>query len=209
MILPLLGAVGFALRHVLVEAMYAGGAYSTTAIDATGTTLGMFVLGLPAQVLVVPVATLFIVQKDAVFPLKIAVANVILNVTLNAVLRGPLGVAGIALSTTVTLTVLCAAMVLAAGRRWGSLGLRGALRPLALSLGASVAIAIAGTIAVRQADPISREGQVALAASLATTAVLVHLAVLTAGGGAPGTLPAARRALGIARRRLRRPTAEA
>jgi putative peptidoglycan lipid II flippase len=181
--LPLITVVLFVLRHPLVEAMYAGGAYSSAAVSETATTMGMLVLGLPAQLLIVPLATLFIVQSDAMLPLKIALANVVLNVFLNSLLRGPLGLPGIALSTAITLTVLCGAYVAAAHRRWGDLGLRRAARPTALAVCSASIVAVAGSFAVEELAPITRAENLLVVAGVGSAAAAFHGLVLWLGGG--------------------------
>jgi putative peptidoglycan lipid II flippase len=118
-ILPLV-VIGFILRHQAVAFVYHGGAYSEHAAAETTAVFGMSLLGLPAQVLSVILSTLFIVQRETIVPMKIGFANVVLNVALNFVLRPLFGVAGIALSTTLTYAILNVAQVTAARRRWGS-----------------------------------------------------------------------------------------
>jgi putative peptidoglycan lipid II flippase len=118
-ILPIV-VIGFILRSQAVGFVYHGGAYSEHAASETTTVFGMSLLGLPAQVLSVIFSTLFIVQRETIVPMKIGFVNVVLNVGLNFALRPWLGVAGIALSTTLTYAILNVAQVTAARRRWGS-----------------------------------------------------------------------------------------
>ena len=181
-ILPPLAATGFVLREPVVSAIYAGGAYSDQAVHSTASALGMFMLGLPAQLTIIAVAMLFVVRSDVMLPVKIAIANLVINVALNAAFRGPLGVAGIALSTAVTLTVLCVVYVVAARRRWGSLGLRAARRPLALSLLTAVVVGVFGTVLVNGVDATTRWQQIVLVLALATAAAGLHITALTLGG---------------------------
>src|SRR5690348_807155 len=101
----------------------------------------MLLLGMLAQTLIMPLSTLFVIRGDTVFPMKVGIANCLLNAVLDVILRGPLGVAGIALGTTLTLAILCVVYAWQARRRWGSLHLGAAVRPLVLSLTSSVAIA--------------------------------------------------------------------
>src|SRR5207253_2340697 len=103
-------------------------------------------------VAVVALATLFIVQGDAIFPMKIAFANVVLNLALDLALRVPLGVAGIALGTTITVSVLGALYLAVACGRWGSLGMRQVGRP-ALCATFSLAVMTAGAFAVNAMLP--------------------------------------------------------
>src|SRR5207248_2169590 len=105
---PPLVAAGVLARDHVISLLYQGGAYTDHSLHLTAEVFGMLVLGLPAQVLVVVLSTLFIVRHDSVFPMKIALANVALNVGLNFALRPALGISGIALSTTLTFTILAA-----------------------------------------------------------------------------------------------------
>lgn len=141
---PPIGVI-FVLRGDLAAAIFAGGAFPANAVRDTAAVFGMLALGLPAQVLVVAYATLFVVQKDAVFPMLMGLANVILNVGLNYALRPFLGVAGIALSTTITLSFLGAVMVVEAERRWSPLSF-GHLRPALLSGAASLTVLSAASV---------------------------------------------------------------
>lgn len=118
-ILPIV-VIGFVLRSQAVGFVYHGGAYSGHAASETTAVFGMSLLGLPAQVLSVILSTLFIVQRETIVPMKIGFVNVVLNVALNFAFRPWLGVAGIALSTTLTYAILNVAQVTAARRRWGS-----------------------------------------------------------------------------------------
>jgi putative peptidoglycan lipid II flippase len=142
-VLPPLVVLGIALRRPLVAFVYSGGAYSSHALHDTTAVFGLILIGLPAQLLVVIFATLFIVEKDTVLPMKIALANVILNVGLNFAFRPLLGSGGIALSTSLTFSLLLLVYAVAAHRRWGRLYMRSIGRTV-LTVGASL-FAVGGT----------------------------------------------------------------
>jgi putative peptidoglycan lipid II flippase len=142
-ILPLI-VIGFILRRQAVVFAYHGGAYSPHAAADTSAVFGMAVLGLAPLVLSVIFSTLFIVQRETLVPMKIGFINVVLNVGLNFALRSPFGVAGIALSTTLTYGILNVVQATAARRRWGSF-IPPAAVGLLLRIGASLAL---GAIAV-------------------------------------------------------------
>ena len=122
-LVPPLVVLGFVLRRDIVSFVYQGGAYSPHALRQTTSVFGMMVLSLPAEVLIVVLATLFIIEKDTVFPMMIGFTNVVLNTVLNFALRPSLGVAGIALSTTVTVTILAGVYSVVAQRRWQAFAL--------------------------------------------------------------------------------------
>ena len=121
LIVPPVLVIGIALRHQIVEVMYHGGAYSAHATDETATVVAMLLIGLPAQLATIAFSTLFVIERRTKFCLKAGIANVILNVVLNFALRPVWGVGGIALSTSLTYSIVLAAYVIAARRRWEGL----------------------------------------------------------------------------------------
>jgi putative peptidoglycan lipid II flippase len=145
-IAPPIVVLGFVLRRQLVTLAFQGGAYSPAALSHTTAVFGMILLALPAQLAIVVFSTLFVVQRDTIFPLKVACANVVLNVVLNFALRSVLGVAGIALSTSVTYTILLGVYVIGATRRWGSLMEGRLLATLGRTLASAVLLAGAATL---------------------------------------------------------------
>lgn len=122
-VVPPLVVLGIVLRRQIVDLALAGGAYPVSALRDTAAVLGMSLLALPAQTMVVALAALFVVRRDTVFPMKVAFANVVLNVVLNFAFRGPLGVGGIALSTSLTMSILVLVYLVEVRRRWGGLAL--------------------------------------------------------------------------------------
>ncbi len=154
---PPLVAVGFVFRREIVGFVYQGGAYSSEALGHTTGVFGMIILSLPAQVVIFMLVTLFVIEKDTVFPMLVGITNVILNAALNFALRPFLGVEGIALSTTITAIILCGAYVVAVQRRWGALSLAGRWHELVIAAGATVlaAAAAVGVVGVLPA-PTSR-----------------------------------------------------
>lgn len=138
--IPPVVVVGVLLRHEIVRLAYQGGAYSPHALSETTRVFGVTLFALPLQLIVVVLSTLFIVERRTVFPMLIGIANVVLNVGLNFALRPLLGVAGIALSTTLTIAILAAVYAIAAQRRWQAIDLRGH--------GSAIAFAALSTIAI-------------------------------------------------------------
>jgi putative peptidoglycan lipid II flippase len=167
--------IGVVARQPLVAMLYRGGAYTGHDVRRTADVLGMLLLGLTPQILVVPLSTLFIVKGDTVFPMKVGIANFILNAVLDVALRGPFGVAGIALSTSVTVTVLACVFVREARRRWPSFAIRGTFTPLVISICTGTASAIIGLTALRVAGAhTSRLGAAALVVSVGATSLVIH-----------------------------------
>jgi putative peptidoglycan lipid II flippase len=172
--------LGILARHDLVEFAYASHRYTPRSVERTANVLGALLVGMVAQIMIVPLSTMFVIRGDTVFPLKVGIANCVLNAALDVALRGPLGVVGIAASTSVTLVILCLVYAREARRRWGPLGLGRALRgPLCVSLGLCVAIAAVGELVIHTLPAAhSRLQALAAGAALAAVAVAVTGAVL-------------------------------
>jgi peptidoglycan biosynthesis protein MviN/MurJ (putative lipid II flippase) len=173
--LPPILVLGFLLRHELVSIIYHGGAYQAKALHGTTQVFGVLLLGLPAQICAITLATLFVVYRETVFNMKIGIANVLLNVLLNWALRPSLGVTGIALSTTVTLTLLAGVYIVGVRRRWGGLlpGIaRGAMTRIASS---AVATTLVGLAALRLLpSSSSRAGLFLIVAVVVTAGLATH-----------------------------------
>jgi putative peptidoglycan lipid II flippase len=116
--------------------------------------------------------------------MKIAFANVVLNVALNFALRPVLGVAGIALSTTVTYVILDAIYFGVTLHRWG----RGILRgPGAAITGGASALACGGAAAILLATlpaAHSRLDALLVALAVAGGVLVAHGVVLAVGRAA-------------------------
>jgi putative peptidoglycan lipid II flippase len=192
MTLPPVIVLGFILRRELVSLIYHGGAYPAAAVRTTSGVFGVLVLSLPAQICSIVLATLFVIHRETGFNLKIGIANVVLNIVLNLALRPVLGVTGIALSTTITLTILGGVYVAGMRRRWGGLA-PGVVRAAATRIAASVVATTIVALAVVQALPAwsSRTGLVLFIAVVVAAGLAAHaLALVSCGGRIVPRLPA-------------------
>jgi len=117
-VVPPLLVLGIVLRHQLVSLIYHGGGYSEHATNQSAAVLGISELGAPAMLVGIAFGTLFVIEGHAKFVLMTGVINFALNGILDYVLRTPLGVAGIALSTSMTYTVVLVIYATATRRRW-------------------------------------------------------------------------------------------
>ena len=120
-VIPPVVAIALVLRKDLVIAIFQGGQFSEEDVNSVASALGALLVGIPAQVFVVLYATLFLVQNRPWVPAAIGLANVVLNAALNLILRVPLGITGIAWSTTLTISVLTVAYALRARGSYGPL----------------------------------------------------------------------------------------
>jgi putative peptidoglycan lipid II flippase len=179
LVVPPLATAGFVVRDDLVGLVYRSHAYTALAVSRTADVFGLLLLGLVAALLIMPLATLFLIHGDTVFPMKIAFANALINTVLDLALRKPLGVGGIALSTTLTYTLLCAAYFVQAQRRWGSLKLRSMSRPLAVSGASCVLILVFGaSVFGLNHSTSSRFHELVVTAAVFATAALIHGALM-------------------------------
>jgi putative peptidoglycan lipid II flippase len=174
-VIPPIAILGFVLRHDVITAVYQGGAYSSHDVDRTAATFGAFLLGIPAQLLLQVYAYVFLVRRDVLIPMYIAISNVFMNIALNFVFRALFGVAGIALSTTVTLTVLFVVYVVAARRRYGPLELPDLVATIARiavagSLAGAAALALVGVLPSAHTRPSGVE----VTCVVATVGALVY-----------------------------------
>jgi putative peptidoglycan lipid II flippase len=181
-VIPPLAVLGIILRHELVTVAYNGGAFSAEAASATSAVCGMSMIGMPAMILSVIFSTLFIVQRETLVPMKIGFANVVLNVGLNFAFRPLFGVAGIALSTSLTLVILNVAQATAARRRWGRLLPQSAATSLVGLAVCLVMMAIAAEVVLRQLPSgTSRLGASAVVAVVGVVGLVVYTSVLLVG----------------------------
>jgi peptidoglycan biosynthesis protein MviN/MurJ (putative lipid II flippase) len=131
-------------------------------------------------------ATLFVVHRKTVFNMWVGIANVVLNVALNFILRPVMGVPGIALSTTLTVAILSCAYVAGMYRRWGGFA-PGTVRAVVARTTASVAATLMAGLAVLAALP-SPSGR--------ASALLIAAVGLATGVAAQGVVLGAERHLG-------------
>jgi putative peptidoglycan lipid II flippase len=178
-VLPPIVVLGIALRGELMGLLFDGGAYSAEAVNQTASVFGMLLLGLPAQLVVILLATLFLVRKDAVVPMLIAVANVALTVGLALALRPSLGLAGIALATSLTFTIVCAVYFAVASRRLGALEVGWLGGTLARAVVSTVLIALTAWLVLSVLPgPEGKLGYIFTIGATGGAGIIVHLLML-------------------------------
>ena len=106
------------IAEPIVAVLFERGAFGPTDSAATADALAAFAAGLPAYVLIKALSPGFFAREDTVTPMKIAVASLIANSLLSAILMWPFGHVGIALATAI-------AAWLNAGSLWWLLHRRG------------------------------------------------------------------------------------
>lgn len=89
------------LPSIWISLLFEHGAFSVLDTAAVSPALVAYASGLPAFILVKIFAPGFFAQKDTKTPVKIAMLCVLINLTLNLLLIGPLGHVGLAFATSV------------------------------------------------------------------------------------------------------------
>jgi putative peptidoglycan lipid II flippase len=120
LLLTLPAAVALAVAaHPLLEVLFQRGAFGPRATAATAPALAAYAAGLPAFVLIKVMAPGFFARHDTATPVKIALAAMLVNVTLTFVLGvlSPLAHVGIALATSVAGWVNALLLILLLHRR--------------------------------------------------------------------------------------------
>ena len=120
-------AIGlFAFRVGIVSVIYGWGAFDAASARAVAPPLAWFALGLVFYALVEVLTRTFYAMQDTRTPVIAGVAIIVLNVALCAALVGPLGLAGLALSlslsTAVEATILAVVLVRRLGARQPGFG---------------------------------------------------------------------------------------
>jgi putative peptidoglycan lipid II flippase len=144
-------AVFIAVPDVIMRAIFEHGAFDRSAAALSAIALAAYGVGLPAFALVRIVASTFYARHDTVTPVRATLAAMLCNIALKVVLIWGfhLGIAGIALGTSVGAWLNVAILVII-GRRRGLLvierSLRSAILPVWLAAAAAGAGAYAGAV---------------------------------------------------------------
>lgn len=114
-------SVGLVLiRTPLIRLIFERGAFTAESTASSADVLFYYGLGVWAFVLMTVVVRCFQAIKDVRTPMKIAVGMVVLNLTLNLTLIGPMKERGLALATTLTGVIQLAVLVMFLQKRLGS-----------------------------------------------------------------------------------------
>lgn len=161
--------VMFVLRLNIVTLLLQRGAFDASDAALTASALGFLSLGVISNYMTLLVTRAFLALQDMMTPMWLGALNAVLNLSLNLLLIGPLGLGGIALSTALTWTVVAIVGWIVVRRRLGSLDSRSLLRP-ALSV-ALAAVACGATTALAR-PLIPQSGFIAQAIGIAIAAGL-------------------------------------
>ncbi len=131
------------VAHTLISAIYLGGHVSAADVARATRAARWFCAGIWAFELQMILIRVFYAFHDSRTPMKVALAAVALNLALNVLLIWPLGVAGIAASTTISAIFQCVLLLSLLRRRIGHLQLRSTGGMLLRVLVATAAMAAA------------------------------------------------------------------
>jgi putative peptidoglycan lipid II flippase len=127
----------------VIVTLFERGAFGAGESAATAAALAAYAIGLPAYVLVKVLGPGFFAREDTATPVKVAIGAVIVNVTLNLLLMGPLAHVGIALATAIAAWLNAGALALILRRR-GQLALDARLKRSLPRIAAAAAAMAAG-----------------------------------------------------------------
>jgi len=132
-------AVGLAvLSEPAIRMLYQQGSYTAENTALTASTLVFFCIGLPAQGGVHMMNRVFYAMQNTWTPVKIGASTIIINIILNYLLIGPLGLRGLALAYSMAVVINLLLLLYLAKRKIGHIGGRGIAASFVKSLGMSV-----------------------------------------------------------------------
>lgn len=118
LLLTVPAAVGlYFAAQPLVSAFYFGGKFDASDVAITAGVIAMLVIGLPAYVMVKVLTPGFFARRDTRTPVYTAVVAMLINITLNLILIPIFGVAGLALSGSISAWINCALLYSVLHRR--------------------------------------------------------------------------------------------
>ena len=90
------------LGRPIVQVIFEHGSFTAASTDRTLHALLFYSIGIPATAITGLIGTAFIADKDPKTPVTLGLIRVAVNIGLNALLIGPLGIAGLALATSLS-----------------------------------------------------------------------------------------------------------
>ncbi|NJD68515.1 MAG: murein biosynthesis integral membrane protein MurJ [candidate division NC10 bacterium] len=169
-------------RVQIIQILFERGAFDRTVTLATADVLLFYAFGLGAYVSNRILVPAFYSLQDTATPVKIGMAAVVANIVASLLLMRPLGLAGLALATTLSSFVNLGLLLVCLQRRLGRLdGVR--LRSLAKVAGAAGLMAVIGLSLSYAYDPLTIESSLHRAAVLTVELVICGAVFLLAAAG--------------------------
>ncbi|HEY6571028.1 MAG TPA: murein biosynthesis integral membrane protein MurJ [Candidatus Limnocylindrales bacterium] len=169
-------ALGIALAHDVVQLLFGFVGVGQTALDETGTTLAIFLVGLTAHSLIAVLARAFYALQDTATPVLAALIAVGVNILVATVLVGPLGLDGLAVAIATAAWLETLALVLLLKRRLPTLELGHVASVMVRTL---IVAVVGGAVAWA----VTRGLETAFGTDPGFVRLLVQMALATAAGG--------------------------
>ena len=131
------------LGYPIIKVLFERGSFTGQATLLTASALIFYSLGLPAFAFAKLLASAFYSFKNTKTPVKIAVISMVINIALNIILMGPMGVGGLALATAVSSWFNAAALAYLLRKKIGLLGIS---KIIATTLKTAAASAVMGAL---------------------------------------------------------------
>jgi len=129
------------LARPIVQVLFEHGQFTSEQTTLTAYALVGYVVGLPAYSLVKVLVTAFYARRDTRTPVRVATLCLFVNVVGNFILMKPLGVAGLAIATSMASFVNVGVLIVSIRKQVGLLGGRLIARTLGLTVLASLLMA--------------------------------------------------------------------
>jgi putative peptidoglycan lipid II flippase len=100
-IIPLITFL-YVFKKDIIDLLFLGGAFKDEDAIVTASVFGLLALGIVPGVIFRSLIRVYIIKKDTKTPFYLSILLLVFNVVLNIILAKPLGVAGIALATSIT-----------------------------------------------------------------------------------------------------------
>ena len=168
--------LGIALSHDVVQLLFGFVGVGQTALDETGTTLAIFLVGLTAHSLIAVLARAFYALQDTATPVLAALIAVGVNIVVATVLVGPLGLDGLAVAIATAAWLETLALALLLKRRLPALALGHVTSVMIRTL---IVAVVGGAVAWA----VTRGLSTAFGTDPGFVRLLVQMALATAAGG--------------------------
>jgi putative peptidoglycan lipid II flippase len=122
-VMVVLTAIGVVLAQDITRLLFDYGSIGEAALELTGETLAVFLLGMTAHSLIAVLARAFYARQDTLTPVGAAVVAVLVDIALASVLVGPFGVPGLAAAIATGAWVELALLAVLMRRAMPGLGL--------------------------------------------------------------------------------------
>lgn len=144
--------IGIVLSSDVIKFAYMRGRFTLDDVAVTAGILSFYVIGIPAFGMKDFLNRMFHALKDTKTPFRVSCIVVTCNIILNFILRWLMGANGLALATSISGYVGCAALIVLLRKRFGRIGFRSVLKEL-VKIVIATAICAAVCILMNQIVP--------------------------------------------------------